>query len=375
MIDPVRLQSPLGDSPATAMLYYGEDSLVGLKRLPTRSVHCVVTSPPYWGLRDYGTGSAQIGLEKTPDEYVARLVEIFRELRRVLRDDGTLWLNLGDCFMSKAPGTVEADGLARKKYRPEQPEGLKPKDLVGIPWWVAFALRADGWYLRSEIIWAKSISGEHQTGTCMPESVKDRVTRSHEHLFLFSKSASYFYDRRAILEPHTMRPQRRPAGHKRRKFGDLLPDQTLSGQARDEPLVDGDPAGRNRRSVWQINPMPYPGTHFATFPPTLVLPCILAGTSAFGCCSACGAPWVRDENDVWDPSCDCPERTVAKSTVLDPFSGSGTTGHVALRQRRNYIGLDIGSEYLELARRRILEEDPLASVMETEEDGILEYFR
>jgi DNA modification methylase len=389
MIEPVTVKRPVGDDVPSATLYYGDDALVSLGRLETGSVHCVVTSPPYWGLRDYGTGPAQLGLEADPEEYVGRLVAILREVGRVLRDDGTLWLNLGDSFCSTAPGTLgdptHARGLvggeqpvaaqARKKYRPETPEGLKPKDLVGIPWWVAFALRAEGWYLRSEIIWAKSISGDTRVGTCMPESVTDRVTRSHEQMFLLTKSASYFYDYRAIREEHTMRPQRRPEGHKRRRPGPLLPEHTWSGTARDSPMPDGDPAGRNRRSVWQVNPRGYPGIHFATFPPALILPCILAGTSAGGCCPTCGAQWLRQEDDSWAASCPCPEHDPVRCTVLDPFAGSGTTGFAALAHGRNFIGIDLGAEYLDHARARILEEAPPADAPAEDDDGILGYFR
>jgi DNA modification methylase len=385
--------------------------------LPDASVHCVVTSPPYWGLRDYGTGEAQIGLEQTPEEYVEKIVAVFREVRRVLRDDGTLWLNLGDSYAGSGPSgasyqsettmrregerhdgnfsiskTLGTRGLTYAEKKPVPPPGLKSKDLVGIPWMVAFALRTDGWYLRSDIIWAKP--------SCMPESVTDRPTKSHEYLFLLAKAQRYFYDVDAIRESVSTKPQ---------------------GRATTEtPSDEGHPAGRNKRTVWSINPRPYRGAHFAVMPPELALPCVLAATSEYGCCPGCGAPWTRmvekpekpvERSDVlpnerdggmtveqgwersgmshfkynewlkenptrtvgWVPGCECPEHEPIPCTVLDPFSGSGTTGQVALDRGRAYVGLDLSVEYLDMATARILGERPPA----TEEPGdpsILEFF-
>lgn len=415
MLPPTRVTWPLGDVAPTADLYYGEDCREVLRTFPTGSLHCVVTSPPYWGLRDYGgppsvwggdvdcfhewdeasqcvncsAWQGHLGLESSPEEYLDHVVEIFRDVRRVLRDEGTLWLNLGDSYCSTAPGTMgdplhkrgvfaglrEETAKARRKFRPVTPEGMKPKDLVGIPWMVAFALRADGWYLRSDVVWAKSISGQIQRGSCMPESVRDRPTRAHEYLFLLTKSEKYFYDQHAVLEPHTMRPQARPHGHKRRRPGVDMPEHTWGGTQRDEAAVDGNPDGRNLRTVWAVNPQPYKGAHFATFPPDLVRPCILAGTSARGCCSHCGAPWCRQESAVWEPSCACTGADVVPCTVLDPFSGSATTGHVALQHGRKYVGLDRNSDYLPLAEARILSTDPPTLSAEEEDDGILELLR
>lgn len=295
-----------------------------LSRFDDESAHCIVTSPPYWGLRDYGVDD-QIGLEKTPEEYVANLVGVFREGWRVLRKDGTLWCNLGDSYTSggrkgRDPGQSKihpaydgesyVDGL-----RPDTPPGLKPKDLVGIPWMVAFALRADGWYLRSDIIWHKP--------NPMPESVTDRPTKSHEYLFLMSKSERYFYDHDAIKEPHGYN---RWTGTRTQDASVLA--ACYDGQAGGtsvlrcgaiNPFPDG---GKNKRSVWTVTTKPFPEAHFATFPPALIEPCILAG---------------------------CP----VGGTVLDPFFGSGTTGLVAHRLDRRWAGVELNPEYCEMAAKRI----------------------
>ena len=276
------------------------DCIEAMRGLDDGTAQTCVTSPPYWGLRDYGH-EGQLGLEPTPEEYVADLVAVFREVRRVLRDDGTLWLNLGDSYYSNPKGNpgdvgnigkpqvanVEQAG-AYTKGTPEgmRAAGIKIKDLVGIPWMVAFALRADGWYLRSEIIWHKPAP--------MPEPVRDRPTKSHEQIFLLTKSPRYFYDAEAIREPAT----------------DALPHSP------------------GKRSVWTVNTTPFPGAHFATFPPKLIDPCILAGSST-------------------------------GDTILDPFSGAGTTGLVALRHDRDYIGCELNPEYAQMSRERITDDAPL----------------
>ena len=309
------------------------------RSLPLRdaTVRCVVTSPPYWGLRDYGIGSDQLGLEPTPDLYIQHLVEIFREVKRVLRDDGTVWLNLGDSYAGSwgnyHPNSPPGKHGQRLKEtarwnRPAYADqamlpptanaarkggggtlGLKPKDLVGIPWRVAFALQADGWYLRSDIIWAKP--------NPMPESVTDRPTRSHEYVFLLSKSGRYYYDAKAIAEPTL------PESLVRYKY-DFTGDPTTSGK-----LSTQAPRGariahptKNRRSVWFIPTQPYRGAHFATFPEKLVEPCVLAG---------------------------CP----GGGTVLDPFCGSGTVGVVAARHGRKFVGVELKPDYIRLAQERI----------------------
>lgn len=257
-----------------------------MRAMPDKSIHCCVTSPPYFGLRDYGV-DGQIGLEPTPEEFVQALVGVFREVRRVLRDDGTLWLNLGDSYArSPAKGGSGPGGKNREWYGEnygqargaEIPEGLKPKDLIGIPWRVAFALQADGWYLRQDIIWNKPNS--------MPESVRDRCTKAHEYVFLLSKSPRYYFDTEAMKEPAS------------------------------------DGSSRNRRSVWSVSTKPFRGAHFATFPPDLIEPCILAG---------------------------CP----VGGTVLDPFGGSGTTAGVALAHGRNAILCELNPEYAELVHGRV----------------------
>lgn len=255
------------------------DALHVLSWLPSQTVQCVVTSPPYWGLRDYGI-EGQIGLEATLGQFINRLVAVFAEVRRVLKDDGVLWLNIGDGYTSGNRGWRAPDkkNPARAmNVRPDTLDGLKPKDLLGVPWKLAFALQDDGWYLRSDIVWHKP--------NAMPESVKDRPTRAHEYIFLLSKSEKYYYDYQAVME--------------------------VSGKKR-----------RNRRSIWNINTQPFPEAHFATFPPTLIEPCILAGSK---------------EGDY----------------VLDPFFGSGTVGIVCEWHRRNYIGIELHPEYISIAARRL----------------------
>lgn len=300
-----------------------------LPTLPENSVHCCVTSPPYFRLRDYGV-AGQIGMERTPEEYVTALVDVFRDVRRALRDDGTLWLNLGDSYNAagrKGHGTIggylqetnRASATGADNCRPSV-EWLKPKDLIGIPWMVAFALRADGWYLRSDIIWAKP--------NPMPESVIDRPTKSHEYLFLLTKSERYYYDHEAIREPHA---EVSLARAKRNRFGgkyqgaDTKEHGRIKAGANYGPDGDPDkichPSGRNKRSVWTTPTAPYPGAHFAVFPPKLIEPCILAG---------------------------CPEA----GTVLDCFGGSGTTGRVAIENRRKAVLIELNPEYVVLQRAR-----------------------
>jgi len=260
---------------------------------------------------------AEIGLEPTPDEFVAKLVTVFREVRRVLRDDGTLWVNIGDSYCSTAPGTRNAPQTkgsvatpeAWANARPKTPDGMKPKDLMGIPWMLAFALRADGWYLRQDIIWHKP--------NPMPESVTDRCTKSHEQIFLMAKSASYYFDAEAMKEPSVTNDPRRPYTSKGAKDLDGR-SEWKSGQARDK----GDFSLRNKRSVWTVTTKPFKGAHFATFPTKLIEPCILAGAPAGG-------------------------------IVLDPFFGSGTTGQVAQALGRQFIGLELNDEYKPLQDERL----------------------
>lgn len=303
-------------------LIFQGDCLSGLRQIPDGTVNTCVTSPPYFGLRDYGH-EGQIGLEPTPDEFVARLVEVFREVRRVLRDDGTLWLNLGDSYNNRTKVRTSshqpalngftddnwADRAARGGVRMSNMPGLKEKDLIGIPWRVAFALQADGWYLRQDIIWHKP--------NPMPESVRDRCTKAHEYVFLLSKSPTYYFDADAIKEPSVTNDPRRPYTSKGAKELDGRSDWK-SGEKRDGE----DFTKRNRRSVWTVATRPYKGAHFATFPPDLIEPCILAG-----------AP----ENGI----------------VLDPFMGSGTTAAVATKLGRFAMGCELNPDYIELIRQRL----------------------
>ena len=276
---------------------------------------CCVTSPPYYGLRDYGGEDKQIGQEQTPEEYIEEMVNVFRLVRDNLTDDGTLWLNIGDSYYNYRPGkgglpqqtvsNTKQDLPDQCNRRANKLEGLKEKDLIGIPWMLAFALRADGWYLRQDIIWHKP--------NPMPESVKDRCTKSHEYLFLLSKNKKYYYDNEAIKEPAKDWGTRdRTKGKYHNKGTGLQPH---SGLTKSYPK-------KNKRSVWSITNKPYKGSHFATFPPDLIEPCILAGSQ---------------QNDI----------------ILDPFMGSGTTAMVAKNLGRYYIGCELHEDYGNLIKNRI----------------------
>jgi DNA modification methylase len=428
-----------------------------LREMAENSVHCVVTSPPYWGLRDYGippvvwggdpvcghewgeeclgTGNGHrnegfrerdhyghgggiksaaaqpqqisqgtfcrcgawrgsLGLEPTPDLYVQHIVDVFREVRRVLREDGTLWLNMGDCYAAGQYGSgggwakePAPDGIMRNDRSLFQPRqlnhGMKPKDLVGMPWRIAFALQQDGWYLRSDIVWSKP--------NPMPESVTDRPTKAHEYVFLLAKSERYYYDAEAIREPLALpNVSGIPFGGIKQANGQ---NPTYSGNLYDASSL----SGRNKRTVWEIATQPYPDAHFATFPEALVEPCILAGTSERGCCPACGAPWAR-ENETgyvkspvhgpgsvvgrhyatgqnhfdgagmprvskvvttlgWHPTCGHQAEPVP-CTVLDPFAGSGTALLVGKRLHRSVIGIELSEEYCKLITHRLAEVVP-----------------
>lgn len=303
------------------------DALERLQQLPDGSVQTCVTSPPYWGLRDYGH-DGQLGLESTPDEYVTNMVEVFRHVRRVLADEGTVWLNLGDSYASGGgSGSQRLDSLGERlgcghghkhsstdSHRAITPPGLKPKDLVGIPWRVAFALQADGWWLRQDIIWHKP--------NPMPESVTDRCTKAHEYLFLLTKSARYLYDAQAVAEPVTREFWHESVGSPYMTAKDGRLD---GGKRQGFGPMDGT---RNKRSVWTIATKPYSGAHFAVMPADLVEPCVLAGSRS-------------------------------GDTVLDPFTGSGTVGMVALRHGREFVGIELNPEYAALAESRIYNDGPL----------------
>jgi DNA modification methylase len=371
-------------------------------------VQCCVTSPPYWGLRDYGI-TGQLGLESTPDAYVAQLVAVFREVRRVLKDDGTVWLNLGDSYAGGgnyrgvnsentltakqssnrgARGISQVLGAAGKTW-----EGMKPKDLVGIPWRVAFALQADGWYLRSDIIWHKP--------NPMPESVSDRPTSAHEHVFLLAKSARYYWDAEAVAEVAIGASGGAPL-----KARDLSRGPVANGNSGLSSGWSGS-SSRNCRSVWTIASHSFPDAHFATFPPELAERCIRAGSSERGCCASCKAPRVRvvergkpdlahqrasggdprgeyhgtstkdhaahgvqdasavkarilagmvhKETTGWAASCAC-DAAVVPCTVLDPFAGAFTTPLAADRLRRHAIGIELNADYCAMARRRLVDD-------------------
>lgn len=289
-----------------------------LATLPDKSVNSCVTSPPYWGLRNYNA-EGQIGQEPTPEAYVSNIVKVFREVRRVLKENGTLWLNLGDSYATQGgTGKQGSTGQrADRRFTAEGtslggvPDGLKPKDLVGIPWRVALALQADGWYLRQDIIWHKP--------NPMPESVRDRCTKAHEYIFLLTKQEKYYFDYQAMQEPATGRAP----GNKNHKYkaqydaDDGEQHRTKAGLLNVEARET-----RNRRSVWTVGSKPFTETHFATYPPDLIEPCILAGSPAGG-------------------------------TILDPFFGAGTTGLVAEQNGRDCIGIELNPEYVEIARKRL----------------------
>jgi DNA modification methylase len=333
--------------------------------LPDKSVNCILTSPPYWGLRDYGV-EGQLGLEKTPEEYVSEMVKVFRECWRVLKDDGTVWLNLGDSYASSGKNRTEKQATAKStlngstrsqmsilKQQSKITDGLKPKDLVGIPWMVAFALRTDGWYLRQDIIWHKP--------NPMPESVTDRCTKAHEYIFLLSKSQKYYFDNEAIKEPladssisrlnqdieNQHGSDRIPGkinGNMKAVFSrrnDRSGESNFTRRKHQDSNIGGGGSGfkghsgncdldgnligggmRNKRSVWTVTTQPYKEAHFATFPEKLIEPCILAGSPKGG-------------------------------IVLDPFMGAGTTALVALKYDRNFIGFELNPEYIKIAKKRI----------------------
>ena len=306
------------------------DCLERMREFESESVHCCVTSPPYFGLRDYGH-DGQIGLEESPEQFVSKLVEVFREVRRLLRDDGTLWLNIGDSYSSnpatgrkvggesyRGSETVSLNTVhqCRVAYRGN---GVKPKDLIGIPWMLAFALRADGWYLRQDIIWSKP--------NPMPESVTDRCTKSHEYIFLLSKSSKYHFDNEAIREPIKLHNAGRMSAPK------MGSHRMTDAYGQQNKKTYDTIKGANKRSVWIVSTKPYRGAHFATFPPDLIEPCVLAG---------------------------CPEGGI----VLDPFGGAGTTGLVAQRLERSAILCELNPEYALLAENRIREDSPMFSCVE-----------
>jgi DNA modification methylase len=425
-----------------------------LATLPDESVHCVVTSPPYWGLRDYGV-AGQLGLEREVDClgwatkqpcgecYICKMIAVFHEVRRVLRRDGTCWVNMGDSYAHNTksiPPRPDHSGGAILKTRDQKtaqkgghgqrvPANLKPKDLIGVPWRLALALQADGWWLRDDVIWHKP--------NPMPSSCTDRCTKAHEYFFLLSKSRRYYFDHVAIQEPaaavnaHDATGQAPHTGSRPRKqhptalsFSREVAEPDRPGQAAKQhrkqrtvrPCDDrggGQGSGamqypaytRNMRSVWTVATYPFPEAHFATFPPALIRPCIQAGTSEWGVCSACGKPWVRETETEeitqtqiapagwatyagshgafhkggrekgeagrpvtttttgWSPSCSCEAGAPVPAVVLDPFMGSGTTALVASGLSRRWVGIELNEEYARMAERRLHEKVGLLAVV------------
>lgn len=448
---------------------YNEDCLTGLKKLKSNSIDCCVTSPPYFGLRDYGTATwdggdpgcshtykinfpynenfnersgnavgkkkqesqrhekmykeicegcgavridSQIGLEQTPEIYLEKIVQVFEEIRRVLKVEGTLWLNLGDTYCSTAPGTRNAPSVqihagdaseARANMRIKTPSGMKPKDLMGIPWMVAFALRSAGWYLRQDIIWHKK--------NPMPESVTDRCTKSHEYVFLLSKSSQYYYDHQAILEEANYDGRKDTIMKGSEKYRDGFAPTTdnpqtfsMVGHERWKNKINGDIPARNKRSVWSVNVQGYAEAHFATFPEELIVDMIKAGSSEHGCCKWCGIPYTRIlepseryakvlgesyhdhsedlskgmmqsrgvnkqnkmrdagipgaeyETKGWQKNCKCETTEIVPAIIVDPFMGAGTTALVARKLNRNFIGFELNTGYIDISNKRLYSE-------------------
>ena len=351
-------------------IYIG-NCLETLQKMDDQSVNTCITSPPYWGLRDYNGEEEQLGLEETPKQFTDNLVKVFREVKRVLKDDGTVWLNLGDSYSSGGRTTTTNQTLRGDKdygvIRPKPSKGIKPKDLIGIPWRVALALQADGWYLRQDIIWHKP--------NPMPESVRDRCTKAHEYIFLLSKNVKYYFDNEAIKE------DAKYAGDNRGARGDSRRGTKMNS-------VSGiTPSKRNKRSVWTVTTKPFKGAHFATFPMDLIEPCVLAGCPE-KICIDCGKPYKRviqqpkplevkrgrragtddrliggvldkykRENPPIDlglqKQCDCNTKETKAGTVLDPFGGSGTTAIVANKHNRNAVMCELNKEYIDIAKERI----------------------
>lgn len=381
-----------------------------MRLLPEDSIHCVVTSPPYWGLRDYGTGDAQLGLEPTPDDFVTAMVDVFREVRRVLRPDGTCWVNLGDTYITNSPSQAakkerkrrRETRLDRKRRATMAKQGpnrsyeqqLAHKQLVGIPWRVALALQADGWWLRCDVVWDKP--------NPLPESIHDRPTRCHEYVFLLTKAPTYYYDKESVKvegSPNTHPRGRHGIASNRHNYGVnpkavAVGDPSRAGstprpranQSFSAQISPGIVAHRNRRTVWRVPTQPYHGSHFATFPPGLIEPCILAGSPAYTC-AVCAAPWKRQveveylnpgnrttngprsleqrhetagfdrrlerrtKTVGWEPTCEHNNRGTG-GIVLDPFMGSGTTGMVAEKHGRLWLGFDNDPKCERLIRER-----------------------
>ena len=379
------------------------DCVESMKKLPDESVDMCVTSPPYYALRNYNNNPEQIGLEPTLGQYIENMVAVFTEVHRILKPHGTLWLNLGDSYNGSggAGGDYNKGGIkeGQPKYTGRNEPNLKRKDLMGVPWRVAFALQDAGWWLRQDIIWNKP--------NCMPEPVKDRCTKNHEYIFLLTKREKYFFDHVAIKEPVLEDSLKRAQN----SWDSDHPSTGFHGQGIHTEQMGKrfvDPSGRNKRTVWTVNPKPYKGAHFAVYPPDLIEPCILAGSSAHGCCADCGAPYVRvvEKKDMgiteamkvaganaqgtyegkdlkdykpttmseqtprtvkqrtldamskkavtvgWEATCEC-NADIVPAVVFDPFGGSGTTAGVAIKHGRDAILCELNEEYAELIPARV----------------------
>lgn len=369
------------------LLLHG-DAKSMLSKFPDNTFHTAVTSPPYWKQRDY-FAKGQLGQEATPEEFIENLVDICKEVKRVLRKDGTFWLNIGDSYNTSSGFCRGTKGWKRKgrdkgsadKKAIKHPY-VKKKELFGVPWMLAISLQKDGWYLRCDIIWEKS--------NPMPDGAKDRPTRGHEYLFLLSKSPQYFYDYYRVLEDTEEKPDGVQSFGARNQKGTYRMDQERSFQHYGK---------RNKRSVWTTSVSSFQGDHFATYPPQLIEPCIMASTSEYGCCVKCGTPWSRQFEKVevgvdpkmdkglkkrksesvnyfedecptieeeketeyslelvskgWEKGCKCKTDEVTSCLVLDPFSGTGTTGEVALKHGQRYVGIELNKKYIEISRERL----------------------
>lgn len=378
------------------------DSLAVLKTLPSNSVHCLVSSPPYFQQRDYKV-TGQIGLEKTVEEFIGNLAAVFMECYRVLHSSGVAFINIGDSYATGGHGGGGSFMEARDSWEEKVDKtgfrhtpGFKQKDLIGTPWRLAFALQSAGYYLRSDIIWHKP--------TAFPESVTDRPSKSHEYVFLLTKNSRYYYDQDAVREPTGNESD--PDEYERSKVGSHHDHSNDAEQGMKQQKKDGwkamsHPLGKNKRTVWSIVSERFEEQHFATMPTALAEICIKAGTSEKGCCPTCLAPWARiKEKSVitehggyrkradapgaevspssvfrtgqiqtyktvgWKQSCKCLEHEPVPCTVLDCFSGAGTTGLVAARLGRSYVGIELNKEYLEMSQRRIYNDQPLFNTVE-----------
>ena len=326
------------------------NALEVLRTLPSDHFHAIVTSPPYWQLRDYFC-EGQLGMEPTPEEFVNNLVAIMSEAKRVLRNDGVMWMVLGDTYSTPKKGNTQ-DNVNSKCRREELhkqgvdkkiQKGMKKKNLLGIPWKVAFALQDDDWILRCDVVWKKDNG--------MPDGAKDRPTRIHEYVFMFTKEEHYFYDYEAVMErASSVKKNTRKFGAKDQK-GTFRQDQ-------DRYFTDN--GMRNKRSVWSVPVASSGGKHFGVFPAKLIEPCIMSSASIHGCCHDCETPFGKDKDGVIVENCDCQsDQLISNCRVLDPFSGTATTGVVCLGNGIDYVGIELNEEYVKISQERLHDVDPI----------------